>query len=623
MTGAGGGLPFGATVGDDGVRFRVWSPGSRRVEVLIEGGGAAGMHPLEPERDGYFSGRVAGARAGTRYRFRLDGGEAYPDPASRHQPEGVHGPSEVVDPSAYGWEDGVWGGVALEDLVIYELHVGTFTSEGTFVAAARRLGELADLGVTAIEVMPIANFPGNRNWGYDGVNLYAPATVYGGPEGFRRLVDEAHQNGIAVILDVVYNHLGPEGNYLPAVTNGHYLTDRHHTPWGQAINYDGPESGAVRQFVLRNALYWLEEYHVDGLRLDASHAIIDDSPCHILQELAAAVHSLPGHRRLVIAEDERNERRLLAGVEEGGLGLDGVWADDLHHQLRRFAAGDSEGYYAAYSGSMDDIVRTLQRGWFFEGQERPDTGKARGSPAAGIPPQRFVHCLQNHDQVGNRAFGERLNHEIGLPLYRALSTLLLLSPYTPLLWMGQEWAASTPFLYFTDHPEELGRLVTAGRKEEFGHFSAFGDVAVRETIPDPQDPENFERSRLDRSEMGRAPHAGMRALYRELLRLRASLPAMRRADREYWSVSALGEGSLALRRWADEAEPLLLLAVLRGEISLAAGQLDEVTPPPGKHWTPVLTSEDLRFGGGASWGRLEGDGSMQLVGPVAVLLQAE
>ena len=610
----------GARVEDGGVFFRVWSPGSASVEVVVEGPGPAGAHTLTAEPDGYFSGLVAGLGAGARYRYRLDGGDAFPDPATRFQPEGVHGPSEVVDPAAFEWTDDAWKGRSLEELVIYELHVGTFTPEGTFAAAAARMGMLAELGVTAVEVMPIANFPGRRNWGYDGVNLFAPATAYGRPDDFKRLVDTAHSHGLAVILDVVYNHLGPDGNYIPAITHGRYFTDRHHTPWGDAINYDAEQSGPVRDFVRENALFWAHEYHIDGLRLDATHAIVDDSARHILREIGEALHGLE-RPRLVIAEDERNERKVLLPVEEGGLGLDAVWADDLHHQLRRLAAGDTEGYFAAYEGTVADVVETLRRGWYYEGQPYPPSGKQRGTSAEGIWPPRFVHCLQNHDQVGNRALGDRLHHEIPLPLYRALSALLLLSPYTPLLWMGQEWAGSTPFLYFTEHEEELGRLVTEGRREEFKHFSAFADEEKRDMIPDPQDPATFERSRLDWAERERGEHAGVLRLYRELLALRRDDPALRESGREHWSVAELGEAGLALRRGGSDA-PLLLLVLVRGEYSIPPGDLAETLLPEGMRWMPVLATEEIRFGGAGAWGRLEGDGSIHLVGPAALLLRA-
>lgn len=616
-------MPFGANLQPDGVHFRVWSPGSKRVDVVIESGSQAGEYPLRQEADGFFSGVVTGAGAGTRYRFRIDGDQAYPDPATRYQPEGVHAPSQVVDPDAYQWGDEGWTGIPLEKLVIYELHVGTFTREGTFAAAAERLQALAELGINAIEVMPIANFPGDRNWGYDGVNLFAPATAYGGPDGFKMLVDRAHQLGIAVILDVVYNHVGPEGNYLYAVTNGRFFSKEPQTPWGDSIDYDGPGRVGTRDFVLQNALFWALEYHVDGLRLDATHAIIDESPEHLLQEIAERLHALPDRPRILIAEDERNERRVITPIAEGGYGLDAVWADDLHHQLRRHAAGDHEGYFAAYTGSMADIVRTLQRGWFYEGQVRPDSGEPRGTSAEGIEPIRFVHCLQNHDQVGNRAFGERLHHEIPLPLYRALSALLLFSPYTPMLWMGQEWAASTPFLYFTDHPPELGKLVTEGRRREFGRFSAFQDESIRDTIPDPQAATSFERSRLNWDEQEAEPHAGVLELYRRLLELRRSAPALQRHDRGSFDVVQLGEGGLAIRRGLPDDPPLLLLCHLSGEITLTPGEYPMLAPPAGRHWSPALVTEEMRFGGTGHWGRLEGDGSLQLVAPVALIMIAE
>ncbi|HEU0302613.1 MAG TPA: malto-oligosyltrehalose trehalohydrolase, partial [Longimicrobium sp.] len=482
-------LPFGANVVEGGVEFRVWAPSSRAVEVVVYGPDAEAVHPLAAQAEGWFAGTVAGIGAGARYRYRLDEKDAFPDPASRAQPDGVHEPSEVVDPSTFRWTDDGWKGVSADELVIYELHVGTATEEGTFAALIDRLDDIAALGATAVEPMPVAEFPGARNWGYDGVYLYAPESSYGGAEAFRRFVDAAHARGLAVILDVVYNHLGPEGNYLHAVTGGQYFTDRHRTPWGDAIDYG---RRPVRELAIQNALHWAHEYHVDGLRMDATHAILDDSPVHLLQELAARVReSLPAGRRFVlIAEDERNERRMLLPPPEG-CGLDAVWADDFHHQLRRHTAGDHEAYFGDFTGTVDDIVRTLRRGWFYEGQESRNHGAPRGTPAEGLPPRAFVHCIQNHDQVGNRAFGDRLTESVPLAVYRAASALLLLSPCTPLLWMGQEWAASTPFQYFTDHPAELGKLVTEGRRREFGRFSAFADPAVRERIPDPQAASTF------------------------------------------------------------------------------------------------------------------------------------
>ncbi|HEU0053150.1 MAG TPA: malto-oligosyltrehalose trehalohydrolase, partial [Longimicrobium sp.] len=484
---------------------------------------------------------------------------------------------------------------------VYELHVGTATQEGTFDALIAKLDEIAALGVTAIEPMPVASFPGERNWGYDGVGLFAPAAAYGGPEGLRRLVDAAHARGLAVVLDVVYNHLGPEGNYLPAFTGGRYFTDRHHTPWGDAVNFDGPGSAAVREFVVQNALHWAREYHVDGLRLDATHAILDDSPVHILTEMETRVRAaLPADRHFVfVAEDEGNERHVVTPSSQGGLGIDAVWADDFHHQLRRHLAGDHEGYFADYTGTIDDLAETLRRGWFYEGQHSENRGGPRGTPAGDVPPPSFVHCIQNHDQVGNRALGDRLTATVPLDAYRAASALLLLSPYTPLLWMGQEWAATTPFLYFTDHPEELGKLVTEGRRKEFGKFSAFRDPAVRERIPDPQAPETFLRSKLRWEERGRMPHAGVLALYRELLALRRTEPALRRRDRASFAVAALGEHALALRREGADGSALLLVASFRGGVAVDLEERPETRPPGGARWELVLSTEEGRFGGEA------------------------
>ena len=617
-------LPFGANPREGGVDFRVWAPGHASVDVVLYGPAAEAVHPLRCVGAGWFAGEVQGIGAGARYRYRLDGGDAFPDPASRSQPDGVHEPSEVVDPSAFRWTDGGWKGVPLEELVVYELHVGTFTPAGTFDAAIDRLDELAALGVTAVEPMPVASFPGERNWGYDGVALFAPQASYGGPEGLRRFVDAAHARGLAVILDVVYNHLGPEGNYLHAFTGGRYFTDRHKTPWGDAVNFDGPDSAAVREMVIGNALHWVHEYHVDGLRLDATHAIIDDSPVHVLAELRARVREcLPDDRHFVlIAEDERNERAVVTPEPEGGLGLSAVWADDFHHHLRRRLAGDHEAYFADYGGSVEEIVETLRKGWFYEGQTSPNHGRPRGTPADGLPPTAFVHCIQNHDQVGNRAHGDRLHHAVDFPAYRAAAALLLLSPYTPLLWMGQEWAASTPFLYFTDHPEELGRQVTEGRRQEFGKFSAFADPAERERIPDPQAPETFERSRLDWIERERMPHAGMLALHRALLHLRRTHPALRRRDRASFAVEPLGPDALALRRTGDDGGALLLVVSFGGALDADLAAAEATRTCESHPWALFLSTEEGRFGGDTEGelATLFPDGRLALAGTGAVVL---
>lgn len=615
--------PLGARVESGGVLFRVWAPGRERVEIVLYGPDAERVAPLAPEGEGYFAARVAGAGPGTRYKLRLDG-EVYPDPWSRSQPDGVHGPSEVIDPAAFRWSDAGWRGVALEDLVIYELHVGTATPAGTFDALIPRLDHFVELGVTALELMPVAAFSGERGWGYDGVYPFAPHAAYGGPEGLRRLTDAAHGRGLAVILDVVYNHFGPEGNYLPAVTGGRIFTERHHTPWGAAVNYDGPESGPVREMVVQNALHWARDFHLGGLRLDATHAILDDSETHILRELAERVRAaLPADRHFVfIAEDERNERRVVLPTSRGGWGLDAVWADDFHHQLRRLLTGESEGYYAHYAGTTEALAETLRRGWFYQGEPYGDEGEPRGTPAADLPSAAFVHCIQNHDQVGNRALGERLHHQTAPAVFRAASALLLLSPYTPLLWMGQEWAAFSPFLYFTDHPEELGRLVTEGRRREFGRFRAFADPEARARIPDPQAEETFLRSKLCWEERDESPHAGTLALYRALLRIRREEPALRERGRAHWSVAGLGEGAVALRREAPGAPSVLLVACFRGELRLSPAQVPETRAPRGSAWGLLLATEEERFGGAGEWGGVDARGELRLAGPGAVVLRS-
>lgn len=503
---------LGAVAHPEGVRFTLWAPAYETVELLLESSGDRVV--MERDSLGYYSTNVRGAGAGARYRYRLGGGQVCPDPASRYQPEGVHGPSEVVDPRRYDWRYSAPDSV--EAPTFYELHVGTFSPEGSFAGACRRLPYLADLGVDTIELMPVANFPGRWNWGYDPASFFAPSRAYGTPDELRCLVDDAHGLGLRVILDVVYNHFGPDGAYWPAV-DPHTLTSRHQTPWGQAVDFDGPDSRGVRRFVTENALMWLREYRFDGLRLDATFAIVDDSPCHLLTVLAQQAEKLPGPERLLVAEDHRNSRNVVLPREQGGLGLGAVWADDFHHQLRVRLAGDDRAYFRDFGGSSEQIARTIRGNWFYSGHHSLNRGGPRGTPAFDLEPHRFVYCIQNHDQVGNRPDGARLTREVPLHAYRAASALLLFVPQTPLLFMGQEWAAATPFLFFTDFDGELGEKVSAGRREEFEEFGFGGDV------PDPQDPETFARSRLDWEELGREPHAGMLRYYRELLRLRRSL----------------------------------------------------------------------------------------------------
>ncbi|HTV03158.1 MAG TPA: malto-oligosyltrehalose trehalohydrolase [Luteitalea sp.] len=521
---------FGVHPEGDGARVRVCAPGASRVQVHPENGDVVA---LEAMGQGVFEGRIGGLAPGRRYKVQVDDHQPWPDPWSRCQPEGVHAASVVIDPAQFTWTDAGWTGVPREQLVIYELHVGTFTREGTFAAATARLPELAALGVTAIELMPIAAFPGTRNWGYDGGSWFAPAAAYGHPDDLRALIDAAHALGLAVLLDVVYNHLGPDGAYLAAFMPT-FFTDRHHTPWGRAINLDGPGSAEVRRIICDNALSWLHEYHLDGLRLDATHALIDTSDEHVLAQLAREVATeVTGRHVHLIAEDERNFAPLMLPLDGGGSGLTGVWADDFHHAMRRRLAGDHEAWFSDFDGSTREVATALARGWVFSGQTSPRSGKPRGTSPDALPLEAFVICLQNHDQIGNRAHGDRLHHQIDATAWLAASTVLLTSPETPLLFMGQEWAASTPFLFFTDHEPTLGAQVVAGRREEFGRFAAFADPLVREQIPDPQAVSTFDASILDWSERDTSPHADALAATTRLLEIRRAhvSSASRRRDR--------------------------------------------------------------------------------------------
>ena len=563
----------------------MWAPEAGHVSVILEGDREIG---LEAGPGGYFQADVPGAAAGMRYRYRVESG-TFPDPASRFQPQGVHGPSLIVDPHAFRWSDEGWACGPLDTLVFYELHVGTFTPEGTFEGMRRRLGHLRDLGVTAIELMPVSDFPGRWNWGYDPAAIFAPSRAYGTPDDLRRLVDDAHRLGLAVFLDVVYNHFGPDGAY--AVTlSPRFLSARHRTPWGPAINLDGEGSAGVRAFFIENALHWLHEYHLDGLRLDATHALVDDGARHFLGELAAAIRGAGGRPRCLIAEDHRNLNRLLWPETRGGYGIDAVWSDDYHHQVRRVLTGQDDGYFTDFTSSSRDLATIIRTGWLFTGQFSRHFGEARGTDPAGIPAYRFIHFVQNHDQVGNRPQGDRLSALVSPAAYRAVSALLLCAPQTPLLFMGQEWAARSPFLYFTDHGETIGAQVTRGRREEFRGFRGFG-----EDIPDPQDPRTFERSRLRWEEMEIEPHAGTLRLYHDLLAWRLLLRRSAASGPEF-EVTSPEEGSIVMRRGS-----YLVMAALRGGIALRCpedasivwqSEDDAYAPEPTP---PVRSGASIRF----------------------------
>jgi maltooligosyltrehalose trehalohydrolase len=539
---------------------------------------------MEREQHGYFRATAA-VGVGTLYGYRLDGGDDLPDPVSRSQPYGVHGPSAVVDPSAFAWSDGSFRAPPLSQLVIYELHVGTFSPAGTFDGAIEQLDDLAELGVTACEIMPVAEFPGARNWGYDGVDLWAPQSTYGGPDGLRRLVDACHARGLAVVLDVVYNHFGPEGNYLERF--GPYLSELHHTPWGQAVNVDGPGSDEVRRYLVGNALHWLDEYHLDALRLDAIHGIVDTSAVPFLRELGEAVADLGERRRrslLLIAESDLNDPRVVQPAVLGGLGLDSAWADDFHHALHALITGEREGYYADF-GTLADLAKALRQGWVYDGCESRYRGRRYGAPPTGLDGRHLVVFAQNHDQVGNRALGDRLSAIVDLERQKLAAGIVLLSPFVPLLFMGEEYGETAPFLYFTDHgDDDLNVAVREGRAREFAAFARSGELI------DPHDPEAFARSRLDWTLREQGAHRGLLELYRELLRLRRALaPLVRRSLRDA-TVTTVEDARVILQRRRAGADELL------AAFHLGAGE-SPLVPLPEGDWQPRVDSADPRFAG--------------------------
>ena len=499
--------------------FRVWAPKPRRVELVV-GGQKLAMKEIER---GWWELAGVEAQAGMRYGFALDAGEVRPDPRSPSQPDGVLGLSEVVDHSTYAWNDGDWRGTQLEGAVLYELHPGTFSPDGTFDGIIERLPHLARLGVDAIELMPVAEFSGDRGWGYDGADLFAPHHAYGGPAGLKRLVDACHSARIGVVIDVVYNHLGPVGNFLSEF--GPYFSDRHRTDWGAALNFDGTASDEVRRFVVDNALMWIRDYHVDGLRLDAVHAIVDQAPLHILEQLAVEVGGLSadlGRSTFVIAESELNDTRFVRNRNAGGYGLDAAWADDWHHSLHSVLTAERTGYYQDF-GSLEKLGKALRQAWVYDGEWSPHHRKIRGLRAPDLPSHSFVIAVQNHDQVGNRAAGDRLSALMDEGSLQAAAALLLTSPFTPMLFQGEEWAASSPFQYFTDHTDpDLGAAVREGRRRE---FAAFGWLP--EAVPDPQDRATFDRSKLAWDELDESYHQRVLDWYRALIELRRRLPVRR------------------------------------------------------------------------------------------------
>jgi maltooligosyltrehalose trehalohydrolase len=581
--------PGAVLVGDGRCRFIVWAPEHRRVEVVFGGGDR--RVELEAGERGYHLAIVEDVAPGARYRYRLEDGRELPDPASRSQPEGVHGPSEVIDPT-YPWTVDEWANPPLAEHVFYEIHVGAFSAEGTFAGVAARLDDLVELGVTALELMPVAPFSGDRGWGYDGVYPWAVHQAYGGLRGLQRLVDEAHRRDLAVFLDVVHNHLGPEGNHLGAYAP--YFTDRYRTPWGAAVNFDGPGADEVRRFFVGSALHLIDAARVDGLRLDAVHAIYDRTAIPFVEELTAHVHAAAagaGRRVHVVAENNTNDPRLVRPRERGGCGLDGQWSDDFHHALVALLSGERAGYYGSY-GERSQLERALRDGWVYAGQYSPYRGRRHGRPPQGVEPGQLVVYCQNHDQVGNRLAGERLGRRVGFAAAKLAAAMVLLSPFVPLLFMGEEYDESAPFLYFTSHRDPaLGRAVREGRRRE---FTAFGWDSLP---PDPQAAETFTASRLDWTLRRHGRHAQMLRWYRELLRLRREHPALGASGaapaanprRGFELELPAAGGPLVLRRSHGNAEALMVANLDREPCSLPA--------PADATWRRVLDSEDVRFGG--------------------------
>src|SRR3954465_2340384 len=576
-------LPVGAEpLPGGGVHFRVWAPRVREIAVEIDGGPPIA---LKAEADGYYSGLVPEARPGLRYGFRTDTlDRLLPDPASRFQPEGPHGPSEIVDPGSFRWTDRDWRGRPREEMVVYEMHVGTFTPEGGWEAASRELPELAATGITCIELMPVADFAGRFGWGYDGGDQFAPTRLYGRPDDFRRFVDRAHAHGIAVILDVVYNHFGPDGNYAICFSQ-YYVTDRYENEWGDPINFDGPDSGPVREFFLANAGYWIDEYHLAGLRLDATQQIFDASDDNIMAAMVRRVHEAAGERKtFIVGENEPGHALLVRPPERGGYGLDALWNDDFHHSAMVALTGRREAYYTDYRGAPDEFVAAAKYGCLYQGQYYVWQKQRRGTPALDLLAETRVVFLQNHDQIANSAHGLRVHALTNPGRWRAMTCYLLLMPGIPMLFQGQEFAASTPFLYFADHRDDLVESVRQGRGEFLAQFPSIADPEMRQRFANPADEETFRRVVLDLSERER--HAPAYALHRDLLALRRDDPVLRRRPARV-DGAVIGEHAGVWRFFAGasaEGADRLLIVNLGTDLTLAPMPEPLLAPLEDQAW---------------------------------------
>jgi maltooligosyltrehalose trehalohydrolase len=611
--------PIGAELSRMGAHFRVWAPGRRTVTVQLQGDSDQCFQiALLPEQGGYFSGLAPAAAAGMRYHFQLDDGEPLPDPASRFQPKGPHGPSQLVDPT-FAWTDAGWKGNSLEGQILYELHVGTFTTEGTWEAARRELPELKAIGISVIEVMPIADFAGRFGWGYDGVGLFAPVAIYGEPDDFRRFVNDAHGLNIGVILDVVYNHFGPDGNYLKKFSPDYFSA--RSTDWGEAINFDGSNSAPVREFFLTNAAYWIEEFHLDGLRLDATQQIFDNSEEHILKAIALRVRAAAGGRSTItIAENEPQQCHLARPIEQGGFGIDGLWNDDFHHSATVALTGHNEAYFTDYKGAPQEFISAAKYGFLFQGQRYKWQKQRRGTAAGGLKPSQFITFIQNHDQIANSGRGLRVSALTTPGRHRALTALLLLLPGTPMLFQGQEFAASTPFFYFADQSGELAELVQKGRAQFLAQFRSLKDIEISKVFADPGSIETFNKSKLDFNDRQR--NAAFYCMVKVLIALRSQDQAFRAPSSGSIDGAVLAAESFVLRFFALGKEDRLLMVNLGSDLELDSIPEPLLAPPEGCRWITKWSSEDPRFGGGGTY-PLDTDLNWRIPGHAAVVLQPE
>lgn len=589
---------------------RVWAPLCRQVEFVVDGGAA---HGLTRTVDGTFEGVAEGVSAGTRYWLRLDGERLRPDPVSRFQPDGPHGPSEIIDPAGFVWTDRSWTGVSARGQVLYEMHVGTFTPEGTWAAAALQLEALADLGITIIEMMPVGDFAGGFGWGYDGVNLYAPTRLYGRPDDLRRFIDRAHAIGVGVILDVVYNHLGPDGNYLEEFSPD-YFTDRYENDWGRAINFEDCEP--ARAYFVENAGYWIDEFHFDGLRLDATQDVKDESPEHVIASMARRAREAAGNRSIyLIAENEPQQTRLVRDLSEGGYGLDALWNDDYHHTAVVALTGRREAYYTDYTGSVQELISCAKYGYLYQGQWYAWQKQSRGTPAFDLPAHAFVWYIENHDQVANSPFGRRL-HQLSSPgRYRAITALTLLGPATPLLFQGQEFASSAPFLFFADHREGLREPIRTGRREFLSQFPSVSDPEILAALPSPVDETTFQQCKLDLNE--RHIHKWAYALHRDLLHLRHTHKAITSSDRVDGAVL---RSNAMLLRYFTGPEQLLLIVNFGCDLNLVPAPEPLLAPPGADGWSLLWSSESFAYGGNGT-PPLNAESEWMIPGEAAVLLR--